>query len=143
MVGDRKWDARMLELARVIAAWSKDPSSQVGAVITDERHRIVGMGYNGYPRGIEDTVTSRDDKLLRTIHAENNAILNATRDLEGCTIYVTHHPCARCAALIVQVGIKRVVCPTPDPDFAARWVHDLLAAQDMFHQAGVYFEEWY
>lgn len=77
-----KWDHRFLELAELVGSWSKDPSTQVGAVIVDIDNRIVSTGFNGFPRGCldhADTLGDRDRKLLRTIHAEDNALLFARR----------------------------------------------------------------
>jgi len=133
-----KWDRRFLDLAAHVAQWSKDASTQVGAVITDSRKRIVSIGFNGYPANVDDSnVPSREEKLRRTIHAERNAILFAGRDLAGCTIYVTHHPCAGCMATIIQAGIMRVVFPAPQGDFADRWKDDIRSAQEMAIEAEV------
>ena len=107
-----KWDARFLEQAELIAGWSKDPSTGVGAVIVDPKNRVVSQGFNGFPRACADDadlLADRDEKLRRTLHAEQNALLFAHRSVEGCTVYVTHPPCARCAAMLIQSGIKRVV----------------------------------
>lgn len=88
----------------------------------------------------DDILQDRDERLLRTIHAEENAILFAGRQLDGCTIYVTHPPCARCAAKIIQVGIARVVAPMPPGDFVQRWNMDLKRGTEMMIAAGVTFE---
>src|SRR5690606_2424141 len=116
---------------------SKDPSSKVGAVLVDEDNRIVSVGYNGPPRGTDDdyAYSRREFKLLRVLHAEENAILFAGR--RGCSIYVTHHPCAHCAAVIVQAGIKHVFHPTVDAAFLTRWQEHVMHAQMMFREAGV------
>lgn len=133
-----KWDARHLEMAYHVAAWSKDPSTKVGARITDSRNRVISEGFNGPPRGVQDDATvDRETKLRRTIHAERNAILFARRELAGATLYVTHHPCAQCAALIVQAEIARVVCNAPDPAFQSRWEADIAEAKQIFEQAGI------
>jgi dCMP deaminase len=135
-----KWDSRMLALAKLVATWSKDPSTGVGAVIVDSKHRIVSVGFNGFPRGVSDsdkTLLDREEKLRRTIHAEENALLFASRPVEGCIIYVTHPPCARCAAKLIQAGIVRVVASTPANTFTDRWGEDLCSAADMFKEAGV------
>jgi dCMP deaminase len=95
-----KWDMRFLALAAHISSWSKDPSSQVGAVITDG-NRIVSLGYNGFAAKVKDAeerLGDRETKLQLTIHAEENAMIFAKRDLRGCTVYVTHPPCPRCAS---------------------------------------------
>lgn len=132
------WHQRFLDLARHVAGWSHDPSTQVGAVIVDSDRRVVSQGYNGPPRGTSDGLTDRETRLLRTIHAETNAILFARRDLAGCSLYVTHHPCAHCAAVIIQSGLKQVYVPPMDTDeFRERWEVSLIAADMMFQEAGV------
>lgn len=134
----RKWDKRMLELAFFVANWSKDPSTKVGAVVADPNNRVVSLGYNGPPRGTEDRDFDRETKLRRTIHAEENAILFAHKSLEGCTLFVTHHPCATCAAKIAQVGISRVVTPKPSTGgFHDRWLAEIREALSIFDEAGI------
>ena len=133
-----KWDTRMLQLAALTATWSKDPSTKVGAVITDGANRVVSQGYNGLPRGVSDDpaiLADRDEKLRRTIHAEMNAVLFAGRSVAGCTIYVTHPPCARCAAVLIQSGIARVV--HADRALRPDWAADLASARSMFAEAGI------
>lgn len=133
-----KWDTRMLQLAALTATWSKDPSTKVGAVITDGANRVVSQGYNGLPRGVSDDpaiLADRDEKLRRTIHAEMNAVLFAGRPLTGYTIYVTHPPCARCAAVLIQAGIRRVV--TTDRVLGAHWAAELASSERMLREAGV------
>lgn len=137
------WDIRFLAMAQLVATWSKDPSSKVGSVITDGK-RIMSLGFNGFPAGTDDDPSiydNRERKYRRVLHAEQNAISFAKRDLTGCTIYITHPPCARCAAQIVQEGIRRVVCPTPTADFLARWEDDMKEAIAMFNEANVAFVE--
>lgn len=104
-----KWDRRFLGLAKdPYATWSKDPSTQVGAVITKGNHQ-VSQGYNGFPAGVNDDAeryADREFKYRAVIHAEENAIIWAGRDLTGCTIYVyPMPPCAGCAGKIIQSGI--------------------------------------
>ena len=108
---NEKWDRRFLELARVVSTWSKDPGLQVGAVIVDHHRKVVSLGYNGFPRDIEDDITvDRETKLDLTIHAEMNAILAATQSLHNCTMYIHPiPPCHRCAVHIIQSGIGRIV----------------------------------
>lgn len=136
-----KWDTRFLGLAAHTSAWSKDPSSQVGAVITDG-NRIVSLGYNGFAAGVEDAperLTDRNTKLNLTIHAEENAMIFAKRDLKGCTVYVTHPPCPRCASKLIQDDIGRVVAIAPSEDFLSRWADDLELSMQMYKEAGVEF----
>ncbi len=134
-----KWDTRFLGLAAYISAWSKDPSSQVGAVITDG-NRIVSLGYNGFAAGVEDKqerLEDRDCKLNLTIHAEENAMIFAKRDLTDCTVYVTHPPCPRCASKLIQEEVGRIVYIEPSEDFLSRWADDLRLSAEMYREAGV------
>ncbi len=133
-----KWAKRFVQMAELVASWSKDPSTQVGAVIT-ESNRIVSLGFNGYPHGISDSAETdnREMKLLKTLHAEENAILFAKRDLSGCEIWVTHFPCPNCAAKIIQTGITTVHCPEQPVDFLTRWQDKIKVSEEMFNQAGV------
>ena len=133
-----KWAERFLQMAELVASWSKDPSTQVGAVIT-EHNRIVSLGFNGYPHGISDSAgtDNRELKLLKTLHAEENAILYAKRDLKGCEIWVTHFPCPNCAAKIIQTGISAVHCTEQSADFLSRWGDKIKLSEEMFNQSGV------
>lgn len=111
------WDEYFMGVAILSGKRSKDPSTQVGACIVDEDKKIVGTGYNGAPRGIEDEdfPWSREGDFMETkyayvCHAELNAILNSTKEnLKGCTMYIALSPCNECAKAIVQSGIKKVV----------------------------------
>lgn len=127
-----KWNYFM-SLAFLSARRSKDPSTQVGACIANPKGRIVGLGYNGFPNGCKDAFPwSREGEGLNTkypfvVHAEVNAILNATGSVENSTIYCTLYPCNTCAQVIVQAGIKEMIYYSDkyhDADFtkAARWI---------------------
>lgn len=136
----QKWDTRFLQLASLVATWSKDPSTKVGSVIVDKNNRVVSLGYNGFPRYVtdkEELLMSREQKLKRTIHSEENSILFAQRSIEGCTIYVTHPPCSHCTAKIIQSGIARVVALRPNVEFALRWAADMQESREMFEEACV------
>lgn len=106
------WDDRLLGIARAVAQWSRDPKMKVGAVIA-KGNRILSTGFNGSAAGTSDPDWSDQmEKDGAVIHAEANAVLWAARNgptIEGATLYVTHPPCARCAAMAVQAGISRVV----------------------------------
>lgn len=136
-----KWDNRFIALAQHIAEWSKDPSTKVGAVIVDEKNRVISIGYNGVPRGVNEPISGdRESKLLRTIHAEENALAFAYRDVEGCRMYVSFPPCAHCAAQIIQRGIKEVVYRSDAPgirEFFDRWSDNIREAWAMFDEAKV------
>jgi dCMP deaminase len=110
------WDEYFMGVAHLSAMRSKDDSSQVGACIVNEKNRIVGIGYNGFPIGCSDDELpwERSDNYLESkyayvVHAEPNAILNSSVDLAGSRIYVTLYPCNECAKLIIQSGIKEVI----------------------------------
>lgn len=111
------WDEYFMGVAVLSAMRSKDPNTQVGACIVNQKKRIVGIGYNGFPYGCDDDTFPWDNKAEGflnnkypyVVHAEPNAILNATCSLEGCTLYVTLFPCNECAKLVIQSGIKKIV----------------------------------
>lgn len=110
------WDEYFMGLAHLSALRSKDPNTQVGAAIVDENHRVVSVGYNGFPAGVSDDEFpwSREGDVLTSkyafvVHAELNAILNSQRSVRGCTIYVSLFPCNECAKAIIQSGIKKIV----------------------------------
>jgi dCMP deaminase len=136
----QKWDNRFLAMANLVASWSKDPSTQVGAVIVDGKRRILAVGYNGFPRGVSDDLgerlSDRSTKLPRVVHAELNAILNTgvPMSLEGATLYTSMFPCNECAKSIIQTGITRVVAPTPTEE---RWADSNCVAEEMMDEAGI------
>tara|TARA_B100001564_G_scaffold354335_1_gene364717 strand:+ start:462 stop:890 length:429 start_codon:yes stop_codon:yes gene_type:complete len=133
----KKWDERYIKLAEYIADWSKDPSTKVGAVIVDDKGRIVSLGFNGFPQKISDNdrLNDRDEKYNVIVHAEANAILFASKDLSGCTIYTyPFQPCSSCSGLIIQSGIKRVVTVKTHND---RWRKDFCTAEQILVEAGV------
>jgi dCMP deaminase len=110
------WDEYFMGVAKLSAQRSKDPSTQVGACIVNKKNRIVGIGYNGFPVGIDDDLFpwNQTDKWLESkypyvVHAEQNAILNATEPLDYAKIYVTLFPCNECAKVIIQSGIREVI----------------------------------
>ena len=140
-----KWDHRFLALAAHIAEWSKDRSTQVGAVVIGPKKEIRAVGYNGFPRGVNDEVEARHQrptKYAYTEHAERNAIYNASytgTSLDGCALYVTHFPCSDCARAIIQAGIAEVYVDRQklSADFLERWEHDMNISTEMFGESGV------
>ena len=135
------WDDRFLKLAQHIAQWSKDPSTKVGAVIVRPNRTIASVGYNGFPRGVNDDerLNDRPYKYAMTVHAEANAILSANERLDGCTLYVTPlSPCSSCASILIQSGIKRVVAYMPhQPE---HWADSFAIARTMLDEAGIEWE---
>lgn len=111
------WDEYFMGIAIFTSLRSKDPNSKVGAVIVNEQNRIVGTGYNGFPAGADESLMpwKREGEWLETkypyvVHAEANAILNATtHDLKGAKIYTTLFPCNECAKFIAQKNITEVI----------------------------------
>ncbi|MEG1222754.1 MAG: dCMP deaminase family protein [Bacilli bacterium] len=111
------WDEYFMGIALLSAQRSKDPNTKVGACIVDSEHKVVSIGYNGMPRGLDESQLSwnkgedLDSKYLYVCHAEFNAILNTRNGsaLKGCTLYVSLFPCNECAKAIIQSGIKEIV----------------------------------
>lgn len=110
------WEEYFMGVAKLSAMRSKDPGTQVGACIVNKDLRIVGIGYNGLPQGCSDEIFPwsntgefTNTKYPYVVHAEANAILNATTNLKGASIYVTLFPCNECTKLIIQSGIKEIV----------------------------------
>jgi len=121
------WNQYFMALALLSAQRSKDPNTKVGACIVTPENKIVGIGYNGMPIGLDDSImpwersaeSQLDTKYPYVCHAELNAILNSIKDISGCTLYVTLYPCNECAKAIIQSGIKKLVYHTnkyPDAD---------------------------
>jgi dCMP deaminase len=141
MTTSEKWDRRFIELAEFIAQWSKDPSTQVGAVIVRPDKTIASVGYNGFPRGTDDSEHLYEDKEMkyaRVVHAEINAIISAQNaDFKGCTVYVSPlYPCPQCTAALIQAGITRVVARLSNrPD----WMSRFKTSKQLMKEAGVEF----
>ncbi len=140
------WDEYFMGIALMSALRSKDPSTQVGACISDSEHKVVSIGYNGMPMGCDDDICpwgvgeGLESKYLYVCHAELNAILN-TRDgsaLRGCHLYVSLFPCNECAKAIIQSGIKEVVFLS---DKYADQV-SFKASKRLFDMAGVTYRQY-
>jgi len=139
-----KWDIRFARLAKEISTWSKDPSTQIGAVIVNDDRRILGTGYNGFPSRIADDSRLNDGekKYPIIIHAEMNALVNCLQSgvpVKDATIYVYGLPvCSDCGKMLVQSGIGRIVMcyPKPLPD---HWVTSCQKSEKLFIEAGINF----
>ena len=133
-----KWDKRYLELASVVASWSKDPSSKVGAVAVGDKGQVLSQGFNGFARGVDDTeerLNTRDQKYKFIVHAEMNAIFNAAFSgvsLEGSVLYVTGLPCCSECAKGVVMELPQFSNP--------RWKDSWMLSAQMFDEAGVEYE---
>lgn len=121
----QKWDLRFVSLAQTISTWSKDPSTKTGAVIARPDHRIVSVGFNGFPTGMNDDPALYDDretKYSRIVHCEMNALLFAGQSVVGCTLYT--YPfisCDRCFVHMIQASVRRFVAPKATADQLERW----------------------
>ena len=147
MILDQKWDRRFLELAKQVSTWSKDPSTGVGAVIVNDLKQVVGIGFNGFARGVEDKPERYNDRPLKykmVVHAEQNAIIQAGHDAHGATIYVypsfaIPNICHDCSKLAIQAGILEVVGYEADinnPRYAA-WKESIDLSAQMLAEADV------
>lgn len=131
-----KWDRRFLRMANEVATWSKDPRGGVGAIIARDKN-FVSPGFNGFPPGIDDSRMELYGKGV-VIHAEENAMLFARRDLSGCTMYTTPlPPCPRCASKLIVVGIKRVVFRYVPVELAEEKVREFELSFKNLQEAGL------
>ena len=131
------WDNYFMGVALLSSMRSKDPNSQVGACIVNDQNRIVGVGYNGFPKNCSDTDLpwTREGAWLNTkypyvCHAELNALLNSNGSVNNCRVYVTMFPCNECAKALIQSGIKEVIYvndkyPTSDSTIASKKLLDM------------------
>lgn len=138
------WDEYFMGIAELSAKRSKDPSTQVGACIVNNKRHIVGIGYNGFPIGCDDDdfpwnkeTTGLNSKYLYVCHAELNAILNSHTDLDNTTLYVTLFPCNECAKAIIQSGIKKIFFLSDKYKYS----ESTKAAKLMFKAANVEFSK--
>ena len=139
-----------MELAFLVASWSKDPSTKTGAVIVGPEIEIRATGYNGPVRGVDDSVKERLERPTKYDffeHAERNALFNACLtgiSVKGCVMYATHAPCVDCARAIIQSGIKTVVTNKILIDETTpknTWRDKLCVSQEMFKEAGIEYIE--
>jgi dCMP deaminase len=134
------WDDYFMAVSLLSAQRSKDPVTQVGACIVDADKKIVSIGYNGFPIGIDDDIFPwgkegeyHDTKYPYVCHAEFNAIMNSSTDLTNTSIYVTLFPCNECAKAIIQKKINRVYY-IEDRGFSSSYE---IASKRMFDAVGV------
>jgi dCMP deaminase len=142
----KAWGDRYINLAKEISTWSKDPSTQVGAVVIGQNGEVLSQGYNGFPRSIKDTpqrLKDREKKYNLVVHAEMNAIYNASLNgvsLKGSTLYVYGLPiCNECAKGVIQVGIDRVIATRP-ADYNKEWDESIRDAKALFKEAEVEYK---
>lgn len=131
---------------------SKDPSTQVGAIIVSPDNRIIGTGWNGMPTSktkydndkhlpwTKDSSNNLENKYMYVVHAEPNAIFHASESVRGCTMYITWFPCSECAKAIIQSGISKIVYL--DEHTTDRYRESMEAAKKMFQVSGVVYEKY-
>jgi dCMP deaminase len=132
-----------------VAQLSKDPSTKIGAIVFDDS-TILFMGFNGFPRGVDDHpgwYADRPVKYKYMSHAESNAIAHAARNgtkLLNSNILVTELcPCSTCAKLIIQAGIKKVYVPKYTmSERWERWSEEFVISMTMFNEAKIEIEEY-
>lgn len=139
------WYKRYLEVAKTYAGFSKDPSTTTGAVVVDSGRRIVCAAFNGIPQKLKDTderLNNRELKLKYILHAEESALIMSKSDLINCTIFVHPlPPCMRCALLIIQSGITKVVAPKLSGGLLERWGDSVNVSRELFKEANIEFIE--
>lgn len=150
-----RWDNHFLQLCIDHARMSKDTSTKVGAVIVGPDGELRSAGFNGFPRGIEDSeerLNNREEKLQLVVHAEMNAVLAAARvgiPMKGCTLYVAAMsgdkiwggaPCVRCTVEIIQAGISEIVT-YPLEGVPDRWLDSIVKAQSLLKEVGIGYRE--
>jgi dCMP deaminase len=138
---DDKWDQRYLAMAKLVASWSKDPSTGCGAVIVRPDRSLVSVGFNGFPKRLKDDPQhyhDRPTKLSRMAHSEANAIRHARERIVGYTVYSWPMlPCDRCANQLINYEIDRIVCTPPPASQAERWADSFESTRAMCADAGV------
>lgn len=139
------WDECFMRMAHLIARRSKDPSTNAGAVIANQKNVVVGLGYNGWPRGTDDnafpwerTGDLDDTKYAYVVHAEENAVYNANAKTEGCKLYATLFPCNECSKTIIQNGITEVIYESDKYHDEPAW----KASRRLLDTAGVKYREY-
>jgi dCMP deaminase len=143
---DKKWCQRFIDLAKVVASWSKDPSTQCGAVIVNDDRQILATGYNGLPRGVDDELmyasfTTKEDKYALTVHAEMNAILNAGRFgvlLNNSVLFVYGlPPCCDCAKHLVTAGIREIYFHPHAITYNSKWEDSFTKTQGLLKRLNI------
>ena len=142
---ESKWDNRFLDLAEVVASWSKDPSTKTGAVIVRPDLSVASVGFNGFPKGMPDSPEAyhnREEKYSRIVHCEVNAQIHAHGPVDGYTLYtIPFMSCDRCAIQMLQAGIARFVFPRASDEALDRWSESFAKTIRYFEECGVEYTE--
>jgi len=139
------WDETFMQICRVIAQRSKDPNTQNGACLVDQDNIIIGLGYNGFPRGCSDDELPWaregnfcDKKYAYVVHAEANAILNTNTETKGSKLYCTLFPCNECVKITIQLGIKEIIYESDKYHDDEQW----QAGRKMLDLAGIKYRQY-
>ena len=143
-----KWDKRYMELAKAVSTWSKDPSKKIGAIAIGSKGQVLAQGFNGFPRGIDDSddrLNDREIKYKYVVHAEMNLIYNATFNgisLDGSTVYIYGLPlCSECAKGLIQVGVKRIVMSKDSLESADdKWLESFELTMQLLNESGIHWK---
>jgi len=143
------FDDYYMNMAYLVAMKSKDKSTHIGAVVVGPDNEVRSVGYNSFPRGIDDNVAERQErpeKYFWIEHAERNAVYNATllgTSLKGCRMHTNGIPCADCARAVVQSGIKEVIVDKYwDDNNDDIWIENAKRTKILFQEAGVKIRYW-
>jgi len=143
------FDDYYMNMAYLVAMKSKDESTHIGAVVVGSDNEVRSVGYNSYPRGINDNLPERQvrpEKYFWFEHAERNAVYNATllgTSLKGCRMYTNGIPCMDCARAIVQAGIKEVIIDKKwDDNNDDIWIENAKRTKILFQETGVSLRFW-
>jgi dCMP deaminase len=132
-------------MAKLVSTFSKDPSTQTGAVIVRPDKSVASVGYNGFPRGMSDypeLLENREEKYSRIVHCEINALIHANERVVGHTLYtVPFLSCERCCVQMLQAGIARFVAPKATPEQLTRWGAAFDRTKRYCQEVGVPVEE--
>jgi len=136
------WNEYFLGLSKHASSKSKDPNTKVGCVIVGADDEVLSTGFNGIPRNVDDRVErlERPEKYLWISHAEENAVAHAARvgtSLKGSTAYVTHFPCHKCARLLIQSGVTKVIYGNGLTNKTNKSDKELSVARQMFGEAQI------
>ena len=133
---------KFLPIAKAVALLSKDPSTKVGCLALNEDGIVLALGYNGFPRGVNDDVSryeNRETKYALVSHAEQNLVAQAAyagHSLKGSTVVLSGlYPCSNCSKSLIQAGVKRII--TQPPGNNTRWAKDAEWSKILLDEASV------
>ncbi|MFA6422387.1 MAG: dCMP deaminase family protein [Candidatus Buchananbacteria bacterium] len=139
------WDECFMQMAILISKRSADPNTQSGACIINDKNIVIGLGYNGWPRGIDTEALpwEREGDLVDTkyayvVHAEENAIYNANAETNNSRLYCTLFPCNECSKTIIQSGIKEIIFDSDKYHDNPNW----QASRKLLDLAGVKYRQY-